>query len=218
MFFHDIRNTRGLVRDAITALMIGVTSPCWILAWLERRVSASDELFTAFSQLLSLIPGKSGVFVRRGYYAMTLDVFAWDAHLGFGTILAHRTVEIHRGVYIGARCMLGSVRIERDVTMGSNVDVLSGRHQHGFLELGKPIQTQQGQFIQTTIARNCWIGNSAVIMADIGHDSVIGAGSVVVRPIPACVVAVGNPCATIRSRVQAEEPVVARSDYANSKS
>ena len=46
---------------------------------------------------------------------------------------------------------------------------------------------------------DCWIGNSSVIMADIGEASVIGAGSVVVKPIPPLCVAVGNP-ATVKKR------------------
>ncbi len=50
------------------------------------------------------------------------------------------------------------------------------------------------------IGRNCWIGAGALIMpgVTIGDNSVIGAGSVVTRDIPANVVAVGNPCRVLR--------------------
>ncbi len=50
------------------------------------------------------------------------------------------------------------------------------------------------------IGRNCWIGTGALIMpgVTIGDNSVIGAGSVVTRDIPANVVAVGNPCRVLR--------------------
>lgn len=59
------------------------------------------------------------------------------------------------------------------------------------LEFAKPI----------TIGEDVWIGGSVVICpgVTIGHRSVIGAGSVVTKDIPADVVAVGNPCKVIRS-------------------
>lgn len=50
------------------------------------------------------------------------------------------------------------------------------------------------------IQDNVWIGGGCIILAGvtIGENSVIGAGSVVTRSIPANCVAVGNPCKVIR--------------------
>ena len=50
------------------------------------------------------------------------------------------------------------------------------------------------------IGRNCWIGAGAIILpgVTIGEKTVIGAGSVVTKDIPANVVAVGNPCRVLR--------------------
>lgn len=50
------------------------------------------------------------------------------------------------------------------------------------------------------IGKRCWIGAGAVIFpgVTIGDDTVIGAGSVVTKDIPANVVAVGNPCRVMR--------------------
>ena len=46
------------------------------------------------------------------------------------------------------------------------------------------------------IGRNCWLGAGVIVLpgVTIGDNTVIGAGSVVTRDIPANVVAVGNPC------------------------
>ena len=93
------------------------------------------------------------------------------------------------------------VIIEDHVTIGSNVDILSGRRQHHCEDLDRPIQEQGGTFEPVRIGRNSWIGNSSVIMADIGPHSVIGAGAVVVGPIPGRSVAVGNPARVIRERI-----------------
>ena len=50
------------------------------------------------------------------------------------------------------------------------------------------------------IGRRVWIGAGTVICpgVSIGDNSVIGAGSVVTRDIPANTVAYGNPCRAIR--------------------
>ena len=50
------------------------------------------------------------------------------------------------------------------------------------------------------IGRNCWLGAGVVVLPGItiGDNSVIGAGSVVTKDIPANVVAYGNPCKVIR--------------------
>jgi acetyltransferase-like isoleucine patch superfamily enzyme len=47
-----------------------------------------------------------------------------------------------------------------------------------------------------------WIGANAVVMADIGAGSVIGAGAVVIHEIPPFSVAVGNPAEVIKVRGQ----------------
>jgi acetyltransferase-like isoleucine patch superfamily enzyme len=91
-------------------------------------------------------------------------------------------------------------RIEEHVTIGSNVDILSGTRQHSFEDLDRPIQEQAGIFEPVRIGRNSWIGNSTVIMADVASDCVVGAGSVVARPIPERSIAVGNPARVVRSR------------------
>lgn len=50
------------------------------------------------------------------------------------------------------------------------------------------------------IGKNCWIGAGVVIVpgVTVGDNTVIGAGSVVTKDIPANVVAVGNPCRVMR--------------------
>jgi len=99
------------------------------------------------------------------------------------------------------------VVIEDHATIGSNVDILSGRHQHGFTDAGLSVQMQTGIFRQVRLGRNCWIGNSSVVMADVAEGCVVGAGSVVVKPLPAGAVAVGNPAVIKKQRPVMEHPV-----------
>lgn len=50
------------------------------------------------------------------------------------------------------------------------------------------------------IGKNCWLGAGVIVLpgVSIGEDTVIGAGSIVTKDIPAHVVAVGNPCRVLR--------------------
>lgn len=191
---------RALARDFVVWLGVALVAPLWILARVERRCGRREGWFAGCSELLSLVPGKPGIFLRRSFYRMTLAACSTDCHVGFGTTFAHADAEIHAGVYVGNRCTLGSVTLERNVTIGSNVDILSGRRQHGFARAGISVQQQSGRFERVRIGRNAWIGNSSVIMADVGGDCVIGAAAVVVKPIENGAIAVGNPAEVKRRR------------------
>ena len=50
------------------------------------------------------------------------------------------------------------------------------------------------------IGRNCWLGAGVIVLPGItiGDNSVIGAGSIVTKDIPANVVAMGTPCRVVR--------------------
>jgi acetyltransferase-like isoleucine patch superfamily enzyme len=192
-------NLRPTIRNALVFAGAILLAPLWLPALVERRYGA-DGWFAGCAELVSLVPGKPGIFVRRSFYRMTLDGCATDVHVGFGSLFSHPEVEIQRGVYVGKRCTIGKVVLETDATIGSNVDILSGRHQHNFDVRETPIQSQGGRFTQIRVGRNSWIGNSAVVMADIGPDCVIGAGSVVVKPVPSRSVAAGNPSTVIKTR------------------
>lgn len=50
------------------------------------------------------------------------------------------------------------------------------------------------------IGKNCWLGAGVIVLpgVTIGDNTVVGAGSVVTKDLPANVVAVGNPCRALR--------------------
>lgn len=85
-----------------------------------------------------------------------------------------------------------------DYTMfGPNVTIATAGHpvlpelrEKGY-QYNKPVH----------IGRNCWLGAGVIVMpgVTIGDNTVIGAGSVVTKDIPANVVAVGNPCRVMRA-------------------
>ena len=82
------------------------------------------------------------------------------------------------------------------VMFGPNVTVATAGHP-----IDPPLRYQAMQYnIPVHIGENVWIGANAVVLpgVTIGDNSVIGAGSVVTKDIPANVVAVGNPCRVLR--------------------
>ncbi len=89
------------------------------------------------------------------------------------------------------------VNIGHRTLFGPNVQIYTATHPIDHkeratgLEYAKPI----------TIGDDVWVGGSAVICpgVSIGDRTVIGAGSVVTRDIPADVFAAGNPCRIIRN-------------------
>lgn len=84
-----------------------------------------------------------------------------------------------------------------DYTMfGPNVVIATAGHPI----LPKLRQKAYQYNMPVRIGRNCWIGAGAMILPGItiGDNTVVGAGSVVTKDLPADVVAVGNPCKVLR--------------------
>lgn len=109
-------------------------------------------------------------------------------------------IQIGEKVFFNFNCVILDVTqviIGSRTLFGPNVQVYAATHPMDYtqraagLEYAKPI----------TIGNDVWIGGSAVICpgVTIGDRSVIGAGSVVTKDIPADVFAAGNPCKVIRS-------------------
>ena len=88
------------------------------------------------------------------------------------------------------------IYIGDSVMIGPNVTIATAGHP-----VDPELRRKVAQFnIPVRIGNNVWIGADAVILPGItiGDDSVIGAGSIVTKDIPAGVVAVGNPCRVLR--------------------
>lgn len=89
-----------------------------------------------------------------------------------------------------------AIRVGNYVMFGPNVTVATGTHP-----IHPALRQKQAQYnLPVTIEDNVWIDASSVILpgVTIGKNSVIGAGSIVTKDIPANVVAVGNPCRVLR--------------------
>jgi len=107
-------------------------------------------------------------------------------------------------IYLGTKCYFNfncvildvcSVRIGDYSLFGPGVHIYTATHPTNAelrrtQEFGKPVE----------IGSDVWVGGAAIICpgVSIGDRTIIGAGSVVTRDIPAGVLAGGNPCRVIR--------------------
>jgi len=93
------------------------------------------------------------------------------------------------------------ITIGDDVQIGPNVQLLTPTHplaagpRRDKLEAAKPI----------SIGNNVWLGGGVIVLpgVSIGENTVVGAGAVVTRDLPANVVAVGNPARVVRDLPEA---------------
>lgn len=108
-------------------------------------------------------------------------------------------ITIGEKVFFNFNCVVldvSKVTIGSRTMFGPNVQIYTATHPMNYkerasgLEFAKPVH----------IGEDVWVGGSAVICpgVTIGDRSVIGAGSVVTKDIPADVFAAGNPCRIIR--------------------
>jgi acetyltransferase-like isoleucine patch superfamily enzyme len=161
------------------------------------------EVYSFWASLLALIPGVPGSYIRVAYAHLTLEACSLDSCIEFGSFFAHAQSRVGRDVYIGAYCVLGRAQIGDRTHLASGVQILSGGRQHPRAADGRLLPSDESAFETIHIGTDCWIGAGAIVMADVGERSTIGAGSVVTRPIPPDVVAVGSP-----ARVRGDVPAV----------
>ena len=159
------------------------------LLFKELNDSSYEEGKKRKQILKRLIPNSSGkVFIEPPFYC------------DYGS-----NIRIGERVFFNFNCVVldvATVTIGSRTMFGPNVQIYTATHplnhkeRASGLEYGKPIR----------IGEDVWVGGSAVICpgVSIGDRSVIGAGSIVTKDIPADVFAAGNPCQVVR-RIEPSE-------------
>ena len=140
----------------------------------KKRQQLMKEMFAEIGENCYIEPplhanwGGKNVHLGKFVYANFNVTFVDDTH-----------------IYIGDHTMLAP-----------NVVIATAAHP-----ILPELREKQYQYnMPVKIGRNCWLGAGVIVLpgVTIGDTTVIGAGSVVTKDIPANVVAVGNPCRVLR--------------------
>lgn len=110
-------------------------------------------------------------------------------------INSHGMVKIGSHVFFNANCSINcknEIVVGDDCIFGENVKIYD--HNHSFSDYSRPIREQGYKMKNVVIGDNCWIGSNVVILpgAEIGANSIIGAGCVISESIPEGVIATSN--------------------------
>lgn len=189
-----------VLKNVFKYLIIFLCFPPYVF-YLLTTVIGRNRAFRDASQLMSLLPGILGCVLRGAFYWYTLKKCSMNVTIEFGTFFVSNECELGENVYIGSNCIISYAVINDDVLIGSHVDILSGKEQHGSSDVNIPIRLQSGSRSLITIGKDCWIGNGTVIMADIGDKSIVAAGSIVAKPVDAYSIVAGNPAKLIKKRI-----------------
>jgi len=109
-------------------------------------------------------------------------------------------ITIGAGTFINYDCVFldcNRITIGREVQIAPRVQIYTATHpleaavRRSGVEFALPVVIEDG----------VWLGGGAIVCpgVTIGENTVVGAGSVVTRDLPAGVLAVGNPCRVLRT-------------------
>lgn len=111
-------------------------------------------------------------------------------------------VEVQKNVTIGKNCKISShsficegVTIEDNVFIGHNVTFINDKYPGAVNSKGELKNDKDWKMERTVVKKNASIGSSVTIICGliIGEESMIGAGSVVTKNVPAKTLVFGNP-------------------------
>lgn len=140
----------------------------------EERAAMLSRLFAQVGE---------GCYVESPFYA---NWGGHHVHLGKGVYANYGVTFVDdTHIYVGDYTMIGP-----NVTLVTAAHPIAPELRQKGLQYNLPVR----------IGCNCWLGAGVVVLpgVSIGDNTVIGAGSVVTRDIPANVVAVGSPCRVLR--------------------
>ena len=143
-------------------------------AELEKRTKMLSEMFAEIGKDCYIEPPLHSNWGGRHTH------FGNGVYANFNLTLVDDT-----DIYVGDGTMLGP-------------NVVLATAGHPILPELRKVQYQYNMPIR--IGKNCWLGAGVIVLpgVTIGDNTVVGAGSVVTKDLPANVVAVGNPCRVLR--------------------
>jgi acetyltransferase-like isoleucine patch superfamily enzyme len=169
----------------------------------KKRLDRGKLYFPYLAEMLSRAPFAAGWKLRRAVYARILPAMGENVVLHHGVTIEDERTTFGDDVWVSVGSYIDYAIIEDHVLIGQHVVILAGKSQHRIDRLDVPIKNQGNPEKEpVTIGHGAWLGANATIMADIGHDAIVGAGSVVTKPVIPFAIVAGNPARLIRMRTE----------------
>jgi acetyltransferase-like isoleucine patch superfamily enzyme len=139
--------------------------------------------------------GQRDPAVTLGRYVIVREHAYVDAHGGW--------IELAAGAFVGQGAVIygqGGVVVGNNTLLAPGVTIIAA--QHTFLRRDVAVKFQPETFHGIQIGADCWLGVNVVVLdgVTISDGTIVGAGAVVTRNLPAGVIAVGVPARIIRER------------------
>ncbi|WP_406051123.1 acyltransferase [Kribbella sp. NBC_00889] len=173
------------------------------LPWEYHRIATDEERERQAERQQRL--GGSLTLAGTAYVAESAAVYCDELEMGERSyIAAHAYVTGH--IALGSDSTInpfsavrGRITIGDGVRIGAHTSLLA--FNHGTAP-GQPIFRQPHTALGITVGDDVWIGSNVTILdgVTVGPHSIIGAGAVVTKDVPASTVVAGNPARVLRSR------------------
>lgn len=194
---------RNLLKLMVFLPCLLLVSPLILLCRLERVLVRRNFVYGFCAQTVALIPGFPGTYLRAAFYFGVLQECSWKVHIGFGSIIVNWPAKLAEHVTTGSYCVLGHVDIGKGVRLASRVSIPSGKRQH--LDASGRLSDETN--VETVVVgEGSWIGEGAIVMAEVGSHSIVSAGAVVIHPVPSNTIVAGNPARVIHEVESAPAP------------
>lgn len=194
----ETRGLAGGLKTVADVIALVLVAPLALVCGLEHRLTSDGEgVFHFCAHVAALWPGLPGAYLRRAFYRLTLDACHPLCHIGFGAMFTHRQVRVGRSVYLGTWALVGSADLREGTSIGSRASLLSGTELHEFKD-GAWTPFDAAKLKQIALGPHAFVGEGAIVMADVGARTMVSAGAVVSAAVPDGIVVAGNPARFVR--------------------
>ena len=146
------------------------------------------------------MPYFPGIVMRYEFYRFALARCGRNVVFEFGTVFIYSDVEIGSNVLVGRYNVIHHCDVRDYSLIGERCTFLSGSRQHSYQRLDLPMALQGGNKKRISVGPDCWIGSHSIVMDNVGEGAIVGAGSVIGKPVADYSIVVGNPQREVGTR------------------
>jgi hypothetical protein len=160
-----------------------------ISTWFYRKVIPNCGASTKFGE---------GVYISYPTNVIIGDCCIFGNNVSITSEIPNSVLRIHENVVVSGGVKLdytGDLIIGQNTMISSNVRIIT--HDHGYEPHSQPKKCS------LIIGESVWIGFGSIVLQgvnSIGNGAIIGAGSVVSKPVPDNTIVAGNPAQSIKKK------------------